>query len=150
MRIGWVSVAGGGFVTAVSAAFVVVAYQYKIGTLAHMQAGLFPLILGVTGIVIGAALAVDGLFRGDPADTFEPVGLRALTCTLMAIGSFALLIRTAGLIPAVFVATAIAALGDSRNRLLAAITIAASASILIWLIFFVALGLPMQLVKVPF
>lgn len=146
-RIGWVNVAAGAFVLGVSAAFFLMAFQYEMGTLSRMGAGLFPVILGGTGIIVGAALLINGIFNGDTRETFDPVPARALVCTLLAIAGFAMFIREWGLLPAVFVSTGVSALGDRRNSVFDVIGLAIAAAALVWVVFVWALGLPMPLLR---
>lgn len=146
-QVGWVSVAGGAFVLLVCGAFFILSFQYEMGSLSRMRPGLFPAILGAVGAVVGAALIINGVFKGSGEAGAETVPLRALVCTLVAIGGFAVLIRSAGLLPAVFVSTGISALGDPRNNLLTVVLLSAAAAALVWLVFVFALGLPLPLIQ---
>lgn len=146
-RVGWVSVAGGAFMIFICAAFFLMSFQYPMGTLSRMSPGLFPAILGAVGVLVGIALVVSGVFKGADEPGFESVPLRGFFCTLVAIGGFALLIRSAGLLPAVFVSTGVAALADPRNKLLTVLILAVAAAALVWLVFVQGLGLSMPLIR---
>lgn len=146
-QVGWVSVAGGAFIVLVCGTFFILSFQYEMGSLSRMRPGLFPAILGAVGFLVGAALIVNGVFRGAGEVPAESVPLRALVCTLAAIAGFAFLIRSTGLLPAVFVSTGLSALSDPRNNLLTTIGLALAAASLVSVIFVWALGLPLPFIE---
>ena len=146
-QVSWVSTTGGIFVLFSCGAFFISSFEYELGTLARMQAGLFPLIFSGIGCIIGIAMTLLGIFKGDIDDRFEAIPLRPLIFTLLAISSFALLIRWAGLLPAVFASTCLAGLGDARNSVFNLIALSISAAFVVCVIFVWALDLPFPIIK---
>lgn len=146
-NVSWVSTAGGIFVLIFCGAFFVSSFQYELGTLARMEAGLFPLIFSGIGCLVGLAMTLLGIFKGDIKDRFEAMPVRPLIFTLLSIMSFALLIRLAGLLPAVFASTCLAGLGDAKNSAVNLIVLSVSAAFVVCVIFVWALGLPFPIIK---
>lgn len=116
------------------------AFGYGIGTARRMDAGYYPMLLGVTAIVLGLAIAVTGLReRG----TRPRVAWKPFTATIAGLVAFVLLVDSAGLIPAIWGLTGLSALADEDMRPLSILGLMVAVSIGAWLVFTVALGLPL-------
>ena len=166
--------AGGTFVT-VGLAFVVASSRYELGSALQMGPGYYPLVLGGLLVALGVGVAVEGLFRrrnpgeaavrdstrapvpgddagGDDADSDDtdgdergPVPWMSMALVVAAIVAFALGVRELGLVPALLIATFLAALAGRRNAVWAA-GVAVGLTVLCVLIFVVALQLRLPLV----
>lgn len=121
--------------------------QYSIGTITRMGPGMMPVALGVILAVFGLAIAIPAIFRqGDAAD----LRVRPFVVLSICILSFAVLIETTGLIPAVFATAVIATFAENKVRLIKAAILGAAMSVLTWAIFILGLGLPIPAFDWPF
>jgi len=166
--------AGGTFV-AVGLAFAVASSRYELGSALQMGPGYYPLVLGGLLVALGVGVAVEGLFRrrnsrdasvrdstpapvpGDDAgeddpgggdadgDERGPVPWTSMALVVAAIVAFGLGVRELGLVPALLIATFLAALAGRRNAVWAA-GVAVGLTVLCVLIFVVALQLRLPLV----
>lgn len=138
---------GGLSLMLLGAAFAVHAgTNYAIGTVTRMGPGMVPVILGTLLALFGVVLVVGAFFRapkGGEIRIFVPIVI------LGAILAFALLIRPFGLFPAVFACTVIATFAEMTFRPIASLLLATVLSVAAWLIFVVALQLPIALVNWP-
>lgn len=156
--------AGATFV-ALGLAFAVGASRYELGSALQMGPGYYPLVLGGLLAVLGVGVVVEGLLRrrvahdvtvpdtvaddvtGDDEDGDErgPVPWASMALLVAAIVVFALGVRVLGLVPALLVATFLAALAGRRKPVFAA-GVAVGLTALCVLIFVVALQLRLPLV----
>jgi hypothetical protein len=166
--------AGSTFV-AVGLAFAVASSRYELGSALQMGPGYYPLVLGGLLVALGVGVAVEGLFRrrnsrdasvrdstpapvpGDDAgeddpgggdadgDERGPVPWTSMALVVAAIVAFGLGVRELGLVPALLIATFLAALAGRRNAVWAA-GVAVGLTVLCVLIFVVALQLRLPLV----
>ena len=107
------------------------------GTIRRMGPGFFPVAMGMVLGGLGVLIAL----RPDTAtDDQSPANLRALALICAAIAAFALLVRSAGLVPAVFAAVFLSSLADASIRPLQAIGVGAVMSALAVGVFVWGLG----------
>lgn len=137
---------GGAVICAVGLYFLVGALDMRVGSAMQMGPGYFPMLVG--GIVAGLGVIIMLTSLASSA-RFYAVDWRPMLAVLSAIAGFALILRFFGLIPAMFVAVVIAALGDRTARPRATLALAAVAAIGAWLVFRVGLGLQMPGLKIP-
>jgi len=126
------------------AAFALGATAFDFGDPVRPGPGFYPIVVGV----LLAALGTTIIFRGavDPDD--EPITPPAWRAVALIIGGllvFALTVRGLGLIPALFLASFLASLASVSTGPRAALAIAASLTVLSYLIFVVALNLRLPL-----
>jgi hypothetical protein len=116
-------------------------HAYEIGVPGRMGPGFFPVGLGV--ILAGLGLIIMLLAFRRTVHVLQPprLSLRALVAVPAAIAAFALLVGTAGLVPATIAVTFIAACAERSIRLRRTLLLAVSLSGLVWLIFTVGLQL---------
>ncbi|MCE4225596.1 tripartite tricarboxylate transporter TctB family protein [Methylobacterium sp. C25] len=139
----------GGLLAAIGIGVVVEARRHAIGTLSEMQAGYFPLILGILLIGLGALTVLSG-FTSDAAETVEdshPIDLRGCAAIIASVLAFVLLGEYAGLLPATFLSALIAAAGDRKMTVKGALVLAATLSAVAALLFSYALNMPFPLVR---
>jgi len=125
-----------------------VAYEgagMNVGTLRRIGPGFFPILLGTAIALLGAAT----LFERPERRAEEGFALRPLLCVSLAILAFALLVRSAGLIPATLALVALVSLGQSRVAPSAAALTGLGLSLLGYLVFIQGLGLPLRPLVLP-
>jgi len=124
--------------------YVHAAVQYGLGTAMRMGGGFFPMLIGIAMVVAGISIAAQSFGRGAPLAIPD---WRPLLAVAAGIIVFALTIRRFGLLPAVGLTTAVLTLGDEDTRPAAVLVLVPGVMLLIWLIFILALGLPIPLVR---
>lgn len=142
--------------------------NYDLGTLRRVGPGMFPLGLGGALALIGVFLALPALGNirrrhdalpigsGEAVDILEqpeePEGsLRSGVFVLLSLVAFAFVLPVLGTVPALFALVYIAVLAErGRDLLLTPALIATVLSVLVWLLFKVALNLPLVMLKWPF
>lgn len=138
----------GGVLLALLGAYVLSqSFGYGLGTARRMGAGYFPLILGIIALAIGSVIALRSIGR---TGSFEPVAWRPALAILAGIAAFGLIVRPAGLLPAVAVAGLLACLGDREIGPIEALVLVAAVIFGVWLVFLVGLQLPIAAVRIPF
>jgi len=123
------------------------AQNYDTGTFRRMGPGMFPLILGFVLAGFGAAVAAPAFFREGPK---LEIRFWSPLFVILAVASFALIVRPFGLFPAIVSVTVISSFADLRFRPVTLVVLSATLCLIVWLIFRVGLGLPMALYRWPF
>ncbi|MGH2343117.1 tripartite tricarboxylate transporter TctB family protein [Segnochrobactraceae bacterium EtOH-i3] len=140
--------AGGLFLTLTGSVFSGYAIQnYSIGTVTRMGPGMMPTALGILLAFFGLLVVVAAFLR-EPETGEIRVAVPAMI--LASVLAFAILIVPFGLIPAVAGCVFIAAQAELKLQLVFGCVLAAALSLLSWLIFVVALQLPVSLFDWPF
>lgn len=99
-----------------------IGWDYATGTAFRMGPGYFPRLLCALLIGLGAIVALKGLVRG--GEKPEALRWRPLIMLTLAILSFALLISTAGLLPAALAVVLLGCIGGPEFRVHEAIILA--------------------------
>jgi putative tricarboxylic transport membrane protein len=128
---------------AIGGGFILLASQYRLGTMHRMGPAMFPTLVGGLLALLGAVLALRSFaLAGEPVPRFyaRPIGV-----SLLAIVLFGLALQWLGLIAAVAVLVVVSAYAarDVRpleNLALAAVMVLFSVAVFVWL-----LGLPLPL-----
>jgi hypothetical protein len=128
---------------AIGGAFILLASQYRLGTMHRMGPAMFPILVGALLASLGLIIALRAfVLDGEPVPRFfaRPIGV-----SLLAIVLFGLALQWLGLIAAVGVLVLVGAYAarDVRpleNVALAAVMIVFSVAVFVWL-----LGLPLPL-----
>lgn len=128
-------------VLAAGAFFAYGATEYRMGSIVRMGPGFVPFWMGVIAIGLGAIICATAIGRSGRAT--EIAWLPTL-CVSGAIVAFGLLLPRLGLVPATFAAAIVAALGNRKMRLPGKAATAAVITLVCWLVFLVALGLPIR------
>ncbi|TKA96202.1 tripartite tricarboxylate transporter TctB family protein [Cereibacter changlensis] len=140
--------AGGAFVTLLGVGFAsYAAIHYTVGTVTRMGPGMVPVALGVLLAVFGLVI-IFGSFSSLPQR-----GEIRVFVPLVILGSvlaFALTIRPLGLLPAVLACTLVSTLAERKLSVVGRLVLAAVLGASAWLVFIVALQLPIALVNWPF
>jgi hypothetical protein len=135
--------AGSAFI-AFGLAFAGIATTYEVGTTLEMGPGYFPLALGLLLALLGVAIIVKG-FIGEEGLPIGRVPWRAIALLTASLVVFGLTVRGLGLVPSVFVTTALAGYAGARPGVVQPLVIAAGLTVLTILIFVVALQLRLSL-----
>jgi len=114
-------------------------HEYMVGQPARMGPGFFPVALGWILVGLGVIITLLAFRKTVHVLQPPPFTLRGLVAVLAAIVAFAVLVTPAGLVPATIALTFIAALAEQKFRLRRTALLAASLSLLAWLIFTVGL-----------
>src|SRR5688572_22004034 len=121
-------------------AFAITSSTYEVGTALRMGPGYFPLVLGSLLVVLGILIAVKGFVAAD-SDDIGPVPWKALVLLVAALLFFGFTVRGLGIVPALFVTIFLSALAGHRARVIPAVVIAGSLTVLSVLIFVILLQL---------
>jgi hypothetical protein len=107
----------GALMLAIGAATVWQGAGYRFGSLTRMGPGFFPVALGALLAVLGIAIAIGAVRKRNAVDALDaaPAEWRAWACILIGVGSFVVLGKYGGLLPATFAIVFISALGDRDN-----------------------------------
>lgn len=144
---------GGALLIVIGLAAVYAGIGYRVGELAHMGPGFFPVALGALLALTGLLIAVSA--RGDKPESSEeavshghPGGMpdiRGGVCIILGILAFLLFGEYGGLLPATFAIVFISALGDRDNTLTEALLLSLAMSFIAVVVFWWALKLQLPL-----
>ena len=135
----WRDIYGGAIFMALGLGAAVVGQTYDIGSLTHMGAGFFPVLLGGCMALLGAYLCFEGWASRDiPANVaadeigkaVPPHDWRGTTAIFLGIVAFIVIGSAFGLAPAAFACVFIAAIGDRSTTLKSAAILAFTATVL--------------------
>jgi len=121
------------------------AMTYELGTLARMGPGMFPAILGVVLILLGALIAKMGKSPLNAEDEHEPESppdWRGWGCIVGGLLAFILVGKYGGLVPATLILVFVSALGDRAQTLRGAAILSVAVTLLGVLVF--SWGLQLQ------
>jgi hypothetical protein len=113
--------------------------QYDLGAMRRMGPGFFPAVLGVLVAAFGALLFVPALFR---SGEMPLPAVRPLVTIIVGGLAFAWLIEPFGLVPATLALVGIAALAETKVRILRTAILAVTLSAMAVLVFSEGLGIP--------
>lgn len=121
--------------------FVVLASDYRLGTARQMGPGYFPTLLGWILAAIGVALVLRGALAGQGG--IERVAWRKLATVTLALVLFGLLLRGAGLVPAILALAVVGLRASERFSWPAALVLGGGLALFCWSVFVRGLGLPL-------
>jgi hypothetical protein len=126
--------------------------QYGIGSLAEMESGFFPTVLGVGMVLVGAAIAISGSGTEGPATTgleaphhAEPTSTdwRGWIAIIAGVCLFMLFSEYLGLLPAIFACVFVSAIGSRTTSWKEAVVL--SSGVTVFGIALFAYGLQVQI-----
>lgn len=132
-------VMAGGIFIAIAVFFAIQGARYEFGTAIKMGPGFFPVVLALFLGALGIAVIFGGL-RNSEAAAAGPVPWRAILLISVALALFAAGARTLGLVPLVFLCTAITALASPKNSPMSAIVMGLVMTALCYLVFKIGLS----------
>ncbi|WP_019998677.1 tripartite tricarboxylate transporter TctB family protein [Aureimonas ureilytica] len=133
-------VVAGSIFLVIAAGFAWEASNYDMGRAIRMGPGFIPMTLAILLAIFGLTIAVSGLKKDERVEK-TPIpwkGIVLILAALVIFGEFGTLL---GLVPVVFIGTAVVALASARNSIGSALLIAACMAALCWLVFKVGLGI---------
>jgi hypothetical protein len=134
-------------VFAVGLFWVVHGLSYPMGTMVRMGSGFFPVVLGVTILVLAVFLLLQALAVDD---RLEPILWRPFAAVSASIAAFGLALAWLGMGPAILATVVISSLADRASRPMGTIILAIGLMIAIWLVFILGLGMTIPLFRNPF
>ena len=139
----------GGLLVFIGMATVLASLNYKLGTLARMGPGYFPLILGIILMILGLLIFISPDVSSPREDGLEklPKGAQLKTWLLVvaSVALFVVLGKYGGLAPATFSLCFIAALADSKNSLKTALAVGVILTLFTVVVFHYGLGMQLPL-----
>ncbi len=117
------------------------AWGYPTGTLNQMGPGFVPQTIGILLCVMAVAIIIIDI-RAPHVARAVSLHWRGLIFVSAAIIIFAILVDVAGLVPSMFLAVAVSMFADDHARPLSVLIYTLIATFLGWLLFLVALELP--------
>lgn len=121
--------------------FAVEGSRYGLGTITRIGPGFFPVCIGVLlmGLAVAAAFEVRHSLAEPPR-----LPVRITLVVGLSLLSFALLVNTAGLVPAIFAVVFIARFAEPGNDLKTSVALAGGIALVGWLAFIVGFNLPLK------
>lgn len=113
----------------------------KLGVVTQMGSGMFPVVLGTLLFLAGVIIFIPALFRAGVA---RRIDFRSFSAVVASILGFVLLIEPFGIVPAIFLLTAIASRADNKLSWKGVLALAAFLSCATYLIFIVGLKMPIK------
>jgi len=123
---------------------LVLARGYHMGTSVRMGPGYFPTVLGGLLLLIGTISMVRAFTHSGEA--IKPFFWKELALVLGSVVLFGVLVRGAGLLPALLLMVVLSAYASEKFKLKTALLLAAIAAIFSGLVFVKGLGLPLSLI----
>lgn len=127
------------FLIVVAAAAGAAASTLEIGTAARMGPGFIPMALAGLLMVLGVAIAVQGVVASQPAVRYP---LRPIATILAGLAFMALFFEALGLVLCIFVLTFVASSAQGRLQVRQVLLLATVLSLFCLSLFVWALGLP--------
>ena len=128
------------------------ALHHRLGTLVQMQAGYFPLILGLLLLGLGPAIALTGLStapsEGEAA--FAAPDWRGFSAIVIGVASFIGIGALFGLAPATFCCVFIAAIGDRLMTWRSAFALAVAITAVAVIVFAWLLQVQFPVLQLPY
>lgn len=116
----------------------------RMGSTLNMGPGFFPAVLGSLLVLLGIAIAAEGL--GRPAEAFGEVSWRGIVLVIGAIVVFGVTVRGLGFGPSLFLCVFMAGLSSGRMGWRMAAVVAAVLTVFSIGVFVEALGLPYPII----
>jgi hypothetical protein len=132
----------GAMFATVGTAAILIGRDYELGTAGRMGPAYFPSIIGLLLVLVGVAGIVRSLLA--PGEPMERFAVRQLALVGGAVVAFALLLRGAGLVPAVIVLVMGSGYASRDFHAGRFAMLAAGLALFASLVFIQGLGLPLQ------
>lgn len=142
-------VIAGATLSAIGIAAILEGRRHHIGTLREMQAGYFPIMLGILMLAIGVMMAVAAWRGGGEAVAGHRTDWRGFSAIVAAVAAFIGLGALFGLAPATFCCVLIAARGDRTISWRASLVLAAGMTGFAVVLFAWLLAVPFPVLQWP-
>lgn len=136
-------VLGGLLLLALGLGFLLLSFNYPMGSARRIGAGVFPALVAGLLVVVGLLITLRGLIG--TGERIGDLALKPLVLIVAAIGAFALMLKPLGFVPATFVMILLAARAHPGFRWPSAILLAVVTILFGGAVFIKGLGLPMPL-----
>jgi hypothetical protein len=124
-------------------AAIIIGLNYPMGSAGRMGPAYFPSVLGGLLTLVGAVGVIRSLLRpGEPVGKFY---IKEIVLVLVAVLLFGLLMRNAGLVPAVLVLVLMSAYASPKFTWGASLLLAIGLAVFAVVVFVKLLGLPMPI-----
>jgi hypothetical protein len=124
-------------------AAIIIGLNYPMGSAGRMGPAYFPTVLGGLLTLVGAVGVIRSLLRpGEPVGKFY---IKEIVLVLVAVLLFGLLMRNAGLVPAVLVLVLMSAYASPKFTWGASLLLAIGLAVFAVVVFVKLLGLPMPI-----
>jgi hypothetical protein len=124
-------------------AAIIIGLDYPMGSAGRMGPAYFPTVLGGLLTLVGAVGVIRSLLRpGEPVGKFY---IKEIVLVLVAVLLFGLLMRNAGLVPAVLVLVLLSAYASPKFTWGASLLLAIGLAVFAVVVFVKLLGLPMPI-----
>ncbi len=137
---------GGLMVAAVGAAFALAAQSLPSGPPNQVGPAYVPTAVGLIAVGLGLLISGRAFLVSNP---FPRPNLRPVIAIFATVAVFGLMIKSTGLIPTLITCVIVASLGSPKTRPIPILLVALGVGIGCWLIFIVALGLPIAAIRNP-
>lgn len=124
---------------AIAAGFAAEALNYPLGSPIRMGPGFIPLVLAAILGLLGLLIVVPALKEDERIEP-APIPWVGGALVMVSLVLFGLFARSLGLVPIVFICTALTAMASRNNTIVSALVMAAIMSVTCWLIFKLGLG----------
>lgn len=141
--LGWLP---GGVMMLVGGSIAATAWGYDLGSIDNMGPGFFPFVLGLVLVGLGVAELFSASGKAEVSSERPPVNWRAICCISSSLLAFALLINSAGLLPAIFIGVYLAMLSERPVRWISALLYSSALTAFGYVVFILGLGLPVSAV----
>lgn len=132
---------GGASLVLLGAFVAISAFGFGLGTASRMGAGYYPLLLGISAILVGIAIVAIGWNQNTENPRFERY---TFLFVIGGLTAFVLLVERAGLIPAIWGLVGLACMADRNISVKEIVGLALVTSIVGWLVFVLLLQLPLS------
>jgi hypothetical protein len=137
---------GGCLAVVLGVAALAIASRYPLGSLLRMGPGLFPCLVAALIAALGLVLIIRALVSPSTAPS-ATIAWRSLLAIGLGIALFALLLERAGLVPATLALVLASSLAQPQWRPRRAAVLAVAVTALVYLLFVVALQIPVAAVN---
>lgn len=125
------------------AAAVLIGRDYSMGTAGRMGPAYFPTILGSLLAILGLVAILRSLLR--PGEAIQRFAVKEIILVIVAVLLFGILVRGAGLMPAVILLVMLSAYASAKFKLAPTALLAVGLAVFAILVFVKGLGLPMPI-----
>jgi hypothetical protein len=142
---------GGAIFVVIGLVILVQGNSYGLGSLAKVGSGLFPVVLGVVLMGLGALIALGGVVSSDTeeSESVPPMQWKGFAAIVSGVVAFIAIGSLFGLAPAAFACVFISALGDRTATFKSAAVLATVMTLFALLFFSYFLNVQFPVLQLP-
>lgn len=141
LKLNYQDLVGGALIVLLGVYVLITALGFGIGTARRMDAGFYPMLLGIAAILLGVGIISLGLC--EPGSRTD-IAWKPFLAIITGLVIFFLLLERAGLIPAVWALVGISAIAEDDLTWKSTLLLMLIVSVAVWLLFTVVLRLPLN------